>query len=507
VSHALGIDVGTTNVKVALVAPDGRAFATASRPLPMQRAGEVAEQDAEVLWSAVTDAVTETTRSAPDSARQVSAIGVCSQYSSTVPVDASGTPVGPLVMYLDQRGTDRCWAIAEDHPDAFEIWADRHGIPPVGSGLSMAHILHVQEQEPDRHERTVAYLEVMDYVTTRLTGRITATQASMFTSQVCDNRTLGATAYDDELIAMAGIDASRLPPLVPADEVVGTVLPDLADSLGVPDGVTVRAGMNDSSAGAFATGAFADGRAGLMVGTTAVLLDDVDHHGSDLDHQVLTMPSPVEDRWLVWAENGLAGKAVEHVLEQVVYANDPLGDHATDDGFAAFDATLAAVEPGSGGVLFLPWLSGSISPVASGGVRGGFLGLSLDTGRAALVRAAVEGTAHNLRWLLPVVEGFSGKRMDELTFGGGAARSGTWAQIIADVLDRPVVALADPETAVARATALVALEGPAALVDHVPATAARHEPDDTSRARYDAMHEQFLAAFEATRPITEALSG
>jgi len=510
VSHAIGIDVGTTNAKVALVADDGRLVATATRPLTSRRNGDVAEQDPEAVWRAVVDGIRAATATAPDAAANVVAIGVCSQYSSIVPVAADGTATADLVLYLDRRGTTQSWAIMERHPEAFEVWIDHHGVPPVGSGLSLAHILHFQDERPDVHAATAAYLEAMDFVNLRLTGRAVATQCTSFMVQLCDNRSLGVTRYDDDLVRMAGVEAAKLPPLVPVDAAVGSLRAAVAVELGLPAGAVVYAGMNDSQAAAFATGAFAERRGGVVIGTTAVLLDDLDHKANDLEHQLVSMPSPVAGKYLAWAENGIAGKAVEHVLEHVVYAADELGGHASDDPFAALDATVTAVPAGSGGVLFLPWLNGSLAPRSTGAMRGGFVNLSLDVGRRHLVRAMIEGTAHNLRWLLPYVEAFTGRRIDELVFGGGAARSRAWAEIVADVLGRPVHVLASPGTAVARAAGLVALSRHGALgaadLDGMVETAATYEPTAAHRELYDRMHEQFVATFEALRPICEALN-
>lgn len=507
---ALGIDVGSTNVKVSLVRDDGTIAATAGRPLVVHRDGEVAEQDAHALWAAVADATAEATAAAPDAAASVAAVGVCSQYSSIIPVAADGTPVAPMVMYLDQRGTAPSWAILGRHDEAFGLWVERHGIPPVGGGLSLGHMLHLQHDRPDVHAAAAAYLEPCDYVVAKLTGRIAATQSTAFMSQVIDNRTLGVTDYDAELVSLAGIDADHLPPLLPDGAVVGTVRPDVAAALGIPAGAEVRTPMNDSHAGAYATGAFAPGRVGLSIGTTAVLLDTIDRKDLDADHEVLSMPSPHPGTYVVWAENGLAGKAMEHVLHHVVHADDELADHTTDDAFARLDHVLAAVPPGAGGVLFLPWLAGSMSPSVDGRMRGGFVGMSLDTHRRHLVRAVAEGVAHNLAWLLPHVEAFSGHPCTEVVFGGGGARSAEWARIICDVVDRPVHVLADPDRAISRAVALVALarhrgDAGAELGDLV-VTADVLEPDPTTRALHDAVHEQFLAAYAALRPICQALA-
>ena len=210
---------------------------------------------------------------------------------------------------------------------AFGLWVERHGIPTIGSGLSLGHLLHLQLDRPEIHERTVAWLEPMDYLTARCTGRITATQHSVYMLQLCDNRTLGATAYDPDLVAASGIDASRLPPLVPVDAAVGPLLPDVAAAFGLRVGAVVYAGTNDTATAACATDAVVPGRAGLAIGTTSVLVDGVSGFRADLDHQLFSMPGPSPDGYVVCAENGLGGKVLEHVLEHIVYAADELGDH------------------------------------------------------------------------------------------------------------------------------------------------------------------------------------
>jgi xylulokinase len=275
------------------------------------RDDEKAEQDAEMLWLAVRDALASLTAAAPDAARTVEAIGVCSQYSSIVPVDADAHPTAPMMLYWDLRGTGVSWAIMEREPEAFTTFVEHHGIPPVGSGLSLGHILYFQHERPDIHAKTRAYLEPMDYVNARLTGRIAATQCTMFTSQLCDNRTVGTTAYDPELVRMSGVDETRLPPLVPIDGEVGALDASVARDVGLPSDVVVYAGMNDSHAGAFASGCFTPVRAGLAIGTTAVLLDTVDTQRVDLDSELVALPAPIPGRYLAWAENGIAGKAVE----------------------------------------------------------------------------------------------------------------------------------------------------------------------------------------------------
>lgn len=521
---ALGIDVGTTAVKAVLVQADGTVVGLGRRPVAIDRDGRGATQDPEALWDAVVGAVRAAlagTGGETGPAATVGAIGVCSQYSSIVPVDQDGRPVAELVTYLDHRGTDHCLAILARHPEAFTTWIERHGIPPIGDGLSLGHLLHFQHDRPDVHARTAWYLEPMDYVNLRLTGQPTATQCTMFAAQVCDNRRWG-TGYDDELVRLAGLDPDRLPPLVPVDGWAGELGADAAAALGLPPGIPVAAGMNDSHAGAYATGVFGGTHLGLVIGTTAVLHATLDELRTDLEHSILSVPGPEPGRYLLWAENGLAGKAVEHVLTAWCCTTDLLGDHRVPDPFDRLDTLLDATRTREGRALFLPFLAGSLSPRAAPGMRGAFLNLSLDTTRTDLVRAAVEGTVLNLAWLLPAVERFLGRDGDArgggapLVLGGGAARSLPWARLVADVLGRPVRRLSQPEVAVARAAALVALRraaaagaaGPeAAAIDEavLVRTGAAIEPDLARHARWARRQAAFTQAFDALVGVYDTL--
>src|SRR5690606_38755980 len=223
------------------------------------------------------------------------------------------------------------------------------------------------------------------------------------------------TSYDAELVALSGVDASRLPPLLPVDGTVGRLDPAVADELGLPHDAVVGVGMNDTQAGAFATGAVRPdaagaGVCGAAIGTTSVLIRSLGAVAVDLDHEVVSMRIPRSGSYVVMAENGIAGAAVAHALSLLA----PGGD-----GFAELDEALASTAPGAGGVLFLPWLSGSMSPASAPAMRGGFVGMSLSTTRAELLRSTVEGVARNLRWLAPAVDGLAGGPTREVVLSGG----------------------------------------------------------------------------------------
>jgi len=510
--HILAIDLGTSSVKAALVADDGWIAATAVEPVAtLYGEGGAAEQDAERIWSAVLAAATRVLSAGGAAARDVAAVTCDAQYFSVVPVGIDGRPLANLLLWHDTRGTRYSRALHRAHPHALARWLEINGMFPLPSGSdSLSHLLYVREERPEVYARTAAFLEPADYVVARLTGRCTANPCTAFAQLLTDNRDLSDVRYDDELLDTAGVDRAVLPELVECGATVGTLLPEVADALGLSPATPVLSGMNDTQAVSIGTGVFRAGRSGINVGTTCQVLGFADELRADLDNNLFAMPAPIPDRYTLMAENGLGARLVDHFLHNIVFADDALAHHATADPYAGMEAALAAAPAGSGGVLFLPWLNGSQTPRASASMRGGFLNMSLATTREHLLRAVVEGITYSLAWQLPAAERLCGTAFTELRFAGGGARSAQWAQTIADVADRPVVQMADPLFLNNRATAFHAFVrlGRVGLdeVDGFCPAGARFEPRSENRDLYDQLSAQFQVAYAQTRPIFEALN-
>ena len=447
---ALAVDLGTTAAKAAVVSLDGHVLGAGTEPITtVFRGGGAAEQDAEAVWTAVLAASSRALAQAGQSARVGVAVVCCTgQWASIVPVDGSGSPVGPLFTWFDRRGSTHVERITSGPSGAAVAsrWREIHGFGP---GTSLTHLLHVQHDKPDMHRRTVSYLEPVDYLTARFCGVIATTGNTSMPMALSDTRVLGSTRWSAELCALAGVDMTRLPQLVGARTVLGDILPAVADRLGLRRSVAVTTGANDSVAMALGTDAIAEGRGTVVTGTTGVLTAHHSVRVNDVERSVVTMPSALDDRFYVVAEGGLGGKALEVFLAQLAPGDD------VSDAFASVDGLAASVAPGADGVMFLPWLIGSMAPRADEHQRGAFLGISLRTTRAHLLRAVLEGVAMQMRWLVDEVSAAIGVQFASLRFAGGGAESTVWAQIMADVLGRVVELVRDPRQANARGAALL----------------------------------------------------
>jgi xylulokinase len=513
----LAIDLGTSGCKGAVVSLQGRVEGASRVPVEtIHLPDEGAEQDPEAVWIAVKTACREALGRAGVAARDVRAVICTSQYSSVVPVGADGRPTMNMILWLDRRGTtDRLRRLpafprGTDSPLQLLAWLRVHGLPPVAAGITLAHLRYIKYARPEVYERTAKFLEPTDYVTLRLTGRATANQCSAFMFLMTDNRRLGASDYDARLVRYAGIDRGKLPELVPVDSIVGTVLPQVARELGLSPGTPVVTGLNDTQAGGMGTAAFAGTHAAISLGSTSVMITHVPRKRTDVRHAILSMPSPVPGAYFVMAENGAGGGGLDHLLDVLGPPGSLPGDAGAAERYAPLERAVQQAAPGSGGVLYLPWMGGSMAPCVDGRMRGGFLNVGLATTRPQLARAMLEGIALNLRWLKEPVERFARRRFSHFVLYGGGAASDAWSQIMADVLDTPVQQAERPQFVAAVGAGLLAFQrlGLLGFDDFASRLAIRreYEPNPADRALYEARAGQFVQAFKRTRPLFRALN-
>ncbi|NJD32800.1 MAG: carbohydrate kinase, partial [Gammaproteobacteria bacterium] len=377
-------------------------------------------------------------------------------------------------------------------------------------GISLTHLRHLKFARPEVYERTAKVLEAMDYVAMRLTGRATANQCTAFMFLLTDNRSLDARDYDPALLRYSLVDRDKLPDLVPMDAVIGTLLPSIAEELGLSPRTRVVTGLNDTQAGGMGTAAFSGSHAAISIGSTSVMIAHVPFKRTDIRHAILSMPSPVPGTYFVMAENGTGGNTLEHFLGNVVYPDDAFGRAVPTDRYSDLQRAVTATPPGSGGVLFLPWLGGSMAPAADDHVRGGFLNVGLATTRAQLARAVLEGVALNLRWLRGPVEAFARRSFSHFVFCGGGAVSDTWTQILADVMDAPVHQARTPQYIPCLGAGLLAFQrlGLLGFDDFASRIPIRriHEPDAANRALYDDLAARFVETFKRLRPVFRNLN-
>jgi xylulokinase len=507
--YVLAVDLGTGGPKAAVVSAAGRIVAHASEPVALHLLdGGGAEQDPDEWWSAICTAARRALARSGVPTERLIGVGCTAQWSGTVAVGAGDKPLMPAVIWMDSRGNQAIRQVAGGpvnvlgyDPRKILRWVQVTGGAPGLSGKDpVSHILFIRDAFPDVYRLTEMFLEPVDYLNLRLTGRRSASFDSIAAHWVTDNRTIDRVDYDQRLLDVTGLDRSKLPDLVPPGTIMGELTTGAAADLGVPAGLPVAAGSGDVHSAVFGSGAVADFAAHLYIGTSSWISAHVPFKKTAPTSNVASIPAALRGKYVIVDEHETAGACLTFLRDNLGFGED----------FDSLNAMVDAVEPGSGRVLFTPWLNGERSPVDDHTVRGGFHNLSLSTTRAQMVRAVYEGVAFNSRWLLDAVEKFAGRRFDSLAFIGGGANSDQWAQIHANVLGREIRQMDDPVLANVRGAALLTLIALDRIsVDEVPAMVEvrrSFSPDGATKDEYDLLFGEFVTMYKQTKGIFRRLN-
>jgi xylulokinase len=516
----LAVDLGTSGCKCALVGFDEIVHKWAFSPVPLHIVDTVgAEQDPEDWWNAFLAAARELIATLGDDNGEIAAICCSCQGECTVPVDRTGRPLHRAMSWIDMRGAEairrrskgRAFSVAGYDPFKLAHWIRRAGGAPALSGKDPAgHMAFIQEAWPEIYDKTYKFLNALDYMNLRLTGRFVATVDSILTSWVTDNRDPNNIRYDKKLIAQSGIAPEKLPDIVQCTDVLGPLWSSAARELGLPANTPVVAGAVDNSAAAIGSGAVRDGEAHLYIGTSSWIGAHVPRKKTDISAQIAAVPCAIKGRYLAVALQSSAGSNLRFLSDKILFHQDELAAPRPADIDPALDRIAASVPAGARGLLYMPWLCGERSPVDEPSLRAGLLNMSLQHTREDIIRAFLEGVALNTRRMVGPVGRFLGKPLHQITLVGGGASSDVWCQIFADVLNLPVQQMEAPIQANAVGAALIGGVGIGNLsYDDIPGlTRIRHTylPDPSRKSVYDEAFENFIFAWRRLAPLYRRLN-
>jgi|PersoiStandDraft_1058852.scaffolds.fasta_scaffold02293_3 xylulokinase len=488
----LAIDVGTSSARAVAFDLDGHRLLEARRRYSISTPQPGwAEQDARLWRSAALAALGEAIRrlngmagrgtTVAEGAVRILAIGLTGQCPTVVPVDRRGEPLGPGLMYRDNRaraeaaelrdrfGDERIHALTGHLPAAFHIgpkmmWLRRH-CPEIWASDPL-------------------FLQPRDLAALALTGEAATDGTHAAATLLYDLR---AGAWSDAMLGALDIDPRALPPIRAPGQVLGDLRPALVRRFGLPGTIPVILGGADSQACALGAGVVSPGPVSEMAGSSTCLNSVVREPLTELliTHYPHVIPGPYT------TETGIntTGAAVGW-LADLLYGRH--GAHASGADYLALDAEAAAVPPGADGVLALPVLGDGERTNAD--LRAAFTGLSGRHGRAILARAMLEGAAFAIRGQLELLRN-AGAPVTELRVSGGDTRLATWNRIKADVTGLPVRPI--PGDAAATGVAMLAGLGAGVYrdVDEAIARCVRPdlaiEPSESARDIYDRAYQAY----------------
>lgn len=516
----LAIDLGTSGCKAAIVDLEGKVHSLVFREVEtLILPGGGAEQDPNHWWNAVVQASRALVEQNKDLASSIVAICANTQGEGTLPVDKQGTPLSNAVLWMDTRGASLVQKrmsgfikIAGFSPSKlFRFIRLTGGAPSLTGKDPVGHMLWFKYEQPELYAATYKFLNVLDYLNFKLTGRIVSTVDSIVTSWVTDNRRPGNVTVHPGLCKLIGISAEKIPDPVSCTEVLGTVDPEFAHAVGISRKTLVIAGAIDATAAAVGSGALLDGQVHLYLGTSSWLGAHVPYKKTDVQSAIASLPSAIPNKYLMIALQATACGNLNFLADKILFPNDLLSSNKRPDNvYQILDQLAETSPPGAKGLIYTPWIYGERAPIEDQTIRAGVHNLSLEHSRADLVRAIFEGIALNTRWILRPVEKFIGKKSDSIAAVGGGANSNILCQILADVLGRPMRQMANPIQANVRGSALIAAHALGKISFHdnarkIPITK-NYNPNADNRAVYDLHFEEFVNLYKSQKRIHNRLN-
>jgi xylulokinase len=293
----------------------------------------------------------------------------------------------------------------------------------VYTGFLLCSLLWMREHEPENYRKIDRVCLPKDFLKLKLCGELSSDYSDASGTLAFDLERLEWAA---PLLKKLDLPGDWFPPCFEAAAVVGRVSGAAAAETGLAEGTPVVSGGGDQVMQAIGNGAIQNGQATVNIGSSGQLCFQSGSAVANPDLTTNTLCGYGRGRWIVMGATMTAGLSLKWFNQLFAGAD-----------FQHLDAEAAALPPGAGGVLFLPWLNGERTPFVNPDLSGAFLGLSLSTGKANLARAVMEGVAFSL-YQCGEVCGELGLHAAELIASGGGARSRVWLQILADLFGLPL---------------------------------------------------------------------
>lgn len=478
--YLLAHDLGTSGNKATLFTVDGELVASKTHTYPTDYFNQNwAEQDSGDWWRAVCGCTRELVEGID--ASQIASLALSGQMMGCLCVDRRGDPLGPSIIYCDQRAVGETQRLLEriDPKEFYRITGHR-----ASASYSVEKLMWIKGNRPDVYKSTGRMLGAKDYINFRLTGQMATDPSDASGTNAFD---LNRYRWSDTILDAAGIDRELLPEVKDSTQVLGEVSSKAAEETGLKEGTPVVVGGGDGSCAAVGVGCIAPGMAYSYVGSSSWI--------------GITTSKPVHDpqmRTMSWAHivprhiqaagtMQTACAAVNWLKNEVCRSEVERARREGVSPYVLMDRQIENSPPGARGILFLPYLLGERSPHWNSNAKGAFIGLTLSHRREDLLRAVLEGITFNLEIILGILR--EHVDIDTMTVIGGGAKSPVWRQIMADVYNARIVKPNVLEEATSMGAAVIGGIGVGLfdgfdVIDRFIKTEAEHTPNQPHRQRY-----------------------
>ncbi len=528
--YIIAYDFGTTGVKTCLFGIDGSVKLLTSAYMGYELyilPGGGAEQDADEWWSAMCRTTKELFEKTDVTPEQVSGISFCSQMQGLVLVDEQANAVRRPMSYMDQRAGKEM-AECEVHGltvagvNAFMLLKSLAVTRAASTSVKdpLWKYKWVEKNEPENFKKAYKWLDVKEYLICRCTGEFVMTRDSAYSTFLYDSRQ-GKEGWNESLCKMYGVNIEHMPRIAECTDIVGTVSEKAAAELGLAAGTPVYGGGGDATLIGIGAGCTEVGDTHIYSGTSGWVGSVIDKQIVDIVAMIAGIVGAEKGKYNYFAEMETAGKCFEWVKDHLVL--DEVNVYLKRENVAEsketmyeslydyMSDTVAAVAPGANGVIFTPWLHGNRCPFEAPDAAGMFFNIKLETGKAEMVRAVLEGICYHLRWMLES-EDKKIKTADTIRFVGGGALSAVTCQMLADITGRTIETVENTKDVGAIGAALLAAVGSGEIeslseAKKLIAVKERYVPNESNKEVYDKNFSVFKNLYNSNKKNFALLNG
>lgn len=431
--YLLGVDVGTTSIKAAVIDEDAQVLGMSSSSYRLITPNQdYAQIDTEDMWRAFLKCVRLLQDGKKIVLSNVAGISISSLCPGLAALGEKGEVLVDPIIYSDRRSTKEAEIIKEAAGEdrLFEITANT----AMAGAMSGTSMLWIKRNLPEIYKKTKYFGHVNTLMAQRMSGAFAIDYSNASYTNLFE--TTGGYRWSEYLCQKAGIDIEKLPPLHASTDVVGGLVNQDLINLGIPAQTPVIIGGGDTACATLAAGVTGAGDVCESVGTTNVLTICVDQ--PKFDRGFINRCHVVEGKWIYQGALSHTGSSYQWFRDN--FCQDLVNEAAgnTKNAFELMNEEAELANPGCDGLVFLPYMLGERSPIWDPYARGVFFGLSLKTTRREMNRAIMEGCGYGLRQLSEIAERVTGQKIREFTSIGGGAKSETWARIKADITGKDI---------------------------------------------------------------------
>jgi xylulokinase len=485
----LGIDLGTSEVKVLLLAPDGRVVGTAGSPFTVSRPHQRwSEQNPADWWQGTRAALFALRDKHPEAFALVRGIGLSGQMHGAVLLDNEDRVLRPAILWNDMRAVDECAELLRRAPDLHRI-AGNLAMP----GFTAPKLLWVARHEPEVFRQTACVLLPKDYLRLQLTGEKVSDPSDAAGTLWLD---VAKRDWSDTLLAACDMSRAHMPRLAEGSAPSGMLRAELANELGLREPVVVAAGGGDNATSAIGIGATQPGDGFVSLGTSGVLCVIGNSFRPNPESAVHAFCHAIPDRWHQMSVVLSAASCLRWVCKLT----------STDEPTLLAEVEALPADALESAPLFLPYLSGERTPHNDPYAQGVFFGMTHATDRALLGYAVLEGVTLALTDGLDALRA-AGTEVNALSLLGGGARSNYWAQLLADSLNTTTRKHGGGETGAALGAARLgwlAAGGDPAQVLTKPPVEIEFTPNPRRHAVLRRRLDSYRALYRHVKPMFEA---